>query len=91
MKIKACPSIDSVRSIVQERLNTEREYLVGAQSAYDALNSGTSSLYKPNEETEKRSLLANIKTHKAYVALRETELALLQSHTAPRVLVEIEI
>ncbi len=91
MKVKACPSIDTVRGILQERINTEREYLVGQQSALDALTSNTSSLYKPNEETEKRILRDSITSAKLSVSQRETEMILLQSHTAPRVLVEIDV
>jgi hypothetical protein len=91
LKIKACPSIDTVRGILQERINSEREYLVGTQSAYDKLTNCSSSLYKPNEETEKRSLLQSIKLSTDSLRSRETEMILLQSHTAPRVLVEIDV
>jgi len=91
LKIKACPSIDTVRCILQERITAEKEYLVGKRSALDSLNTGTSSPYKPGEETEKRILREHISLSEGYLRSRETEMILLQSHTAPRVLVEIEV
>ncbi len=91
MKVKACPSIDTVRSILQEHITADKEYLVGKESSLSQLLNNSSSLYKPGEETERRILRESIGLAKATLARRETEMILLQSHTAPRILVEIEV
>lgn len=91
MKVKACPSTDTVRGILQERITADREYLVGQQSKLDAITGGTSSLYKPGEQTERRILTEAIVIAKEHLATRETEMILLQSHTAPSVMVEIDV
>ncbi len=91
MKIKACPSIDTVRGILQEHITADREYLVGKESALDAITSNSSSPYKPGEETERRVLREAITLAKAKLHNREAEMTVLQSHTAPSVMVEIEV
>ncbi len=91
MKIKACPSIDTVRGILQERITADREYLVGKESALSQLLNNSSSLYKPGEETERRILRDAIGIAKAGLVRRETEMVVLQSHTAPSVMVEIDV
>ncbi len=84
MKVKACPSIDTVRGILQERVTAEREYLVGQSSKLSGLTG--------DYMTAEKSSLANcIKESELRLHARETELILLQSHTAPRVLVEIDV
>ncbi len=92
MKVKATPKIETVRGILQERITQEREYLVGHTSALEALTSGgATALYSPGKETEKRSLQQAIRLSEQSLKQRETEMILLQSHGAPRVLVEIEV
>ncbi len=91
MKVKACPSIETVRGILQERIDQEREYLVGQKSKLDELTSNKSSLYSPGRETETKLVRAAIILGSDTLRARETEMVLLQSHTAPRVLVEIEV
>ncbi len=91
MKIKACPSIDTVRGILQERITSEREYLVGQQSKLDELVGNKSSIYSPGRETETKLIRSAILMGEESLKARETEMILLQSHQAPRILVEIDV
>ncbi len=91
MKVKACPSIDTVRSILQERITDTRKLLDDDNTELAKLTGANQVVYNPYHDSNVAKLRSGITARTEYLKLRESEMAILESHVAPKVLVEIDV
>jgi hypothetical protein len=91
MKLKICPDSGTVRNILAKRIDEETALLAEDNALYAKKTGTTQMIHNPYHDAEVISLRTSIDRRKSYLKDRQTELALLESHSAPKVLVEIEL
>ncbi len=91
LKIKIMPETKTVREILQDRIDSESKILDDNNSALAKLTAAESGLYNIYAEREILDMKATVKNRTEYINDRKTELMLLDAHSAPRTLVEIDV
>ncbi len=92
MRLKVTPTKEVVRSILTDRIGKEELLLSDDETALAKLNAA-SPIHMINQyrDSEKAGLVSSIERRTRYLKICQTELSLLDSHEAPKVLVEIEL
>lgn len=91
MKMKITPDRATILTHMEAIIGGERQLLSDDESALAKLTSKELKIYNQYQEKEAAGYRQRIQQRTQYIAERETQLALLKAHEAPRVLVEIDI
>lgn len=91
MRLKICPTKESIKNILTERIGTEQRLLAEEETELARLTAKDQMVYNPYNENVITSTKSSIHSRTEYIRDRTLELGLLDAHEAAKCMVEIEL